>query len=421
MSVMNQPVFSENSLDVANPTLPSNRIISIDVLRGIAVLGILIMNIQHFSMIGAAYINPTAYGDLTGINKWVWILSDLLASGKFMSIFSILFGAWIILFTTHVVEKGRRAGPLHYRRNFWLLVFGLIHAYLIWSGDILVAYSLCAFLAFLFRKMKPGKLVIIGSIFFIIPFLLYLMLGATINYWPQESIDQNMQTWLPPVEKMQHEIGAMQGNWVEQMDIRVPGAIFLQTTFFFLKVFWRVMGLMLLGMALYKWGVLSATRSKTFYIRLILFSLIPGLFIVVYGIHANFAAEWKMSFSMFIGSLFNYIGSLGVSIGYIGIVMLICKSGKWQRLKQLFSAVGKMAFSNYILTSIICSFIFYGHGFALFGEADRWIQVLIVPGIWILLILFSLFWLRRFYYGPLEWLWRVLTYWHWQPLKRNLK
>lgn len=418
---MNRPLFSKNTLEVANPTLPSKRILSIDVLRGIAVLGILIMNIQHFSMIGAAYINPDAFGDLTGINKWVWVLSDLLSSGKFMSIFSILFGAGIILFTTHAVEKGRRAGRLHYRRNFWLLVFGLLHAYLIWYGDILVAYSLCAFLAFLFRKMKPVKLVIIGAIFFIVPFLLYLMFGLTIQYWPQESIDQNMQSWMPAIEKVQQEINSMQGNWIEQMDVKVPGAIFLQTFLFFINVFWRVMGLMLFGMALYKWGVLSATRTKKYYLRLIRLSLIPGMLVVGWGIQQNFKAEWEMAFSMFTGSLFNYVGSVGVSLGYIGIVMLICKSATWQRFKHVFSSVGKMAFSNYILTSIICSFIFYGHGFALFGEVQRWIQILIVPGIWIILILFSLFWLRYYYYGPLEWLWRVLTYWHRQPMKRNLK
>jgi len=416
---MNQTSSPGTTHMAVNPTLPSNRILSIDVLRGIAVLGILLMNIQHFSMIGAAYINPDAYGDLTGINKWVWILSHLLAKEKFMNIFSILFGAGIILFPTHVMEKGRKAGPLHYRRNFWLLIFGILHAYLIWYGDILVAYSLCAFLAFLFRKMKPRKLVIIGAAFFIVPFLLYLFFGATVKYWPAESYEENMQTWLPALEKVQHEIISMQGNWIEQMDVRVPGAIFMQTFLFFILVFWRVMGLMLIGMALYKWGVLSASKSKKFYLRLILLSLIPGLLIVVWGIHENFAAEWEMPFSMFTGTLFNNIGSIGVSLGYIGVVMFICKSATWQRFKHVFSVVGKMAFSNYILTSIICSFIFYGHGFALFGDVERWIQVLIVPGVWIILILFSLFWLRHFYYGPLEWLWRVLTYWHRQPMRRD--
>ncbi|NQV03059.1 MAG: DUF418 domain-containing protein [Bacteroidia bacterium] len=410
---------SDKTKQPVSSILPANRILSIDVLRGVAVLGILIMNIQHFSMIGAAYINPDAYGDLTGINKWIWILSHLLTTEKFMGIFSILFGAGIILFTTHIVEKGRRAGPLHYRRNFWLLIFGLLHAYLIWYGDILVAYSLCAFLAFLFRKMKPKKLVIIGVLFFIIPILLYLMFGATVKFWPEESYNQNMQTWLPTVEKVHHEIASMQGNWLAQMDVRIPGAIFMETFLFFIQVFWRVMGLMLLGMALFKWGILSASRSNQFYLRLTLLSLIPGMLIVAWGIHENFAAQWQMPFSMFTGILFNYIGSIGVSLGYIGIVMLICKSAKWLRFNHVFSSVGKMAFSNYIMTSIICSFIFYGHGFALFGEVERWVQILIVPGIWIILIIFSLFWLRSYYYGPLEWLWRVLTYWHRQPMRRK--
>ncbi|NTV51300.1 MAG: hypothetical protein HGA69_00490 [Desulfobulbaceae bacterium] len=155
--------------ELISPTSLSERILSLDVLRGIAVLCILIMNIQSFSMIGAAYINPAAYGDLTGINKWVWILSHILASEKFMSIFSMLFGAGIILFTERAIAKERKPSALHYRRMFWLLVFGMLHAYLIWYGDILVAYSLCGMLAFVFRKMKPKKLIIFSSLFFIVP------------------------------------------------------------------------------------------------------------------------------------------------------------------------------------------------------------------------------------------------------------
>ena len=150
-------------------TFPTERIISIDVLRGVAVLGILIMNIQSFSMIGAAYINPTAYGDLTGLNKWVWIFSHMFDDDKVMSIFSMLFGAGVIIFTSRALDKSRRAGPLHYRRIFWLFVFGMIHAYLIWYGDILVAYSLCGALVFVFRKLKPKTLILISIAFFYCP------------------------------------------------------------------------------------------------------------------------------------------------------------------------------------------------------------------------------------------------------------
>ena len=135
-----------------------DRIVSLDVLRGVAVAGILIMNIQSFSMPSAAYINPTAYGDLTGLNKWIWIISHILASGKFMSIFSILFGAGVLIFIQNVQARGEKAFAFHFRRLGWLLLFGMIHGYLLWSGDILVCYSLCGMVIWFFRNSSSGKL-----------------------------------------------------------------------------------------------------------------------------------------------------------------------------------------------------------------------------------------------------------------------
>lgn len=392
-------------------TIPGKRIVSIDVLRGFAVLGILIMNIQSFSMISTAYINPMAFGDMTGINKWVWILSNFFAAGKFMSIFSMLFGAGIVLFTERATAKGRKAGPLHYRRNFWLLLFGLAHAYLIWYGDILVTYSLCGFLVFLFRNLKPRTLVIIGSMFFIVPMIVYLFFGFTIQYWPEESYNANMETWMPGAEKIQDEIETMQSGWITQMGLRVPAALFLQTFLFFLQVFWRVTALMLFGMAFYKWGIFSASRSRKFYIRMMISGFLTGFLIVGLGIYENFRANWSMEYSMFLGSQYNYLGSVHVAIGYIGLIMLICKSNAFTKLKYILSSVGKMAFTNYILMSIICTLIFYGHGLGLFGEVQRWGQILIILPVWIFILVASPLWLRRFQYGPLEGLWRSLTYW----------
>jgi len=408
---MNKPILSA--------TLPSDRIVSIDVLRGFAVLGILIMNIQSFSMIGAAYLNPESYGDLTGINKWIWILSHMIACEKFMSIFSMLFGAGIILLTTRLVDKGLRAGPVHYLRNFWLLIFGLVHAYLIWYGDILVAYSLCGFLVYLFRKMNPKKLVIIGSIFFFVPVLLYLMMGFTIQYWPDESVQQNMETWKPSAGLISEEIKAMQGNFSEQMSVRVKSAIFMETFLFLMSTFWRVVAMMLLGMALFKSGVLTAEKSKSFYTRMIIIGLGLGYLIVGNGILENFSANWQMEYSMFIGSQFNYFGSVAVALGYIGILMLISKMDGFTGFKKSLSAVGKMAFTNYILMSLICTFIFYGHGLGVFGEVERWGQMLIVTGVWLVILILSPVWLKYFYYGPLEWLWRILTYRKYQPMKKT--
>lgn len=393
-----------------SPTAPSERILSIDVLRGFAVLGILIMNIQSFSMIKAAYINPEAYGDLMGINKWIWIVSHFLADEKFMSIFSILFGAGIIMLWQRSVGKGLKAGPIHYRRNFWLLVFGLLHAYLIWYGDILVSYSLCAFLVYVFRKQKPKTLIIISISFFIIPVLIQLFAGYTLPLWPKADYNDNLQSWLPAADIIQKEIRAMQGSWNMVMEQRFGDAFFMQTFLFFYQSFWRVVSMMLLGMALYKWGILSASRSRKFYSRMFFIGLIVGYAIVAYGIYSNFEAQWTVEYSMFFGTQFNYFGSVGVAMGYIGLIMLISKSDFFKGFKRVLSAVGKMAFTNYILMSVICTLIFYGYGLGYYGEIDRVHQSLIVAGIWLIILSISPIWLKYYKYGPIEWLWRGLTY-----------
>lgn len=139
----------------AAPVTAGERIVSLDVLRGFAILGILIMNIQSFSMISAAYLNPTAYGDLTGLNRVVWTLSHLFADLKFISIFSMLFGAGIVLFARRLEAKGLRAGPVHYRRAIWLLLIGLAHGFLLWYGDILAIYGLVGLIVYLMWRRSP--------------------------------------------------------------------------------------------------------------------------------------------------------------------------------------------------------------------------------------------------------------------------
>jgi uncharacterized protein len=183
-------------------------------------------------------------------------------------------------------------------------------------------------------------------------------------------------------------------------------------------MFWRVTGLMLIGMALYKWKVLSAERSRKFYIKMLFIGLILGYSIVGYGIFKNFKMGWAYEYSMFIGSQYNYIASVLVSLGYIGLIMLICKSSGFKWFKDIFSAVGKMAFTNYILMSLICTFIFYGHGLGMYAQVERTGQILMVVGIWIFIMILSPIWLKYFRFGPMEWLWRSLTYWRIQPMRK---
>jgi uncharacterized protein len=406
-----------NQTAAFTPTAPSERLMSLDVLRGFAVLGILIMNIQSFSMIEAAYINPAAYGDLTGLNKLIWILSHLFADQKFMTIFSIMFGAGIALMTSKIEAKGQSSAGLHYRRTFWLLIIGLIHAYVFWHGDILVSYALCALLAFLFRKLSPKKLLIVGIILIAVSSLLYFLSGLTVPFWDPETYQGTMASWKPGPEIIAKEISAFRGNWLEQMTIRAPSSLKFQTFLFLFWTGWRAGGLMLIGMALYKWGILTNQRSKRFYLISMCIGFVIGIPIVGYGMIRNFSANWLLDFSMFFGWQYNCWGSLFIAFGYICLIMIICKSMKVQKITSPFAAVGRMALTNYLLQTIICTIIFYGHGLGLFGHVERKNQILIVIAVWLIQLIISPVWLRYFRFGPAEWLWRSLTYLKLQPMK----
>jgi len=399
------------------PVVASERIASLDVLRGFAVLGILVMNIQMFSMIGAAYMNPTAYGNLEGANFLIYYLSHLFADQKFMTIFSMLFGAGIVLMWQRAEAVGRKSTGLHYRRMFWLMVFGLMHAYLLWNGDILFFYGFMGLFVYWFRKLRPTPLLVVGSILLAVAPALFLLAGYTIPYWPEENVhEMETQFWSPPAETVAAEVANYQGGWREQMRSRVPAALGMHTGALIFWVFWRVGGLMLIGMAFFKLGIFSAARSRRFYVTCIVLALAIGLPIIMYGIHRNFAADWDMS-RLFFGSIYNYWGSLFVGMGWVSVIMLACLSDGLQRTKQALGSVGRMALTNYLLHTIICTTIFYGHGFGYFGEVSRVGQILIVLTIWAFQVPFSVWWLRYFRFGPFEWLWRTLSYMRIQPLR----
>jgi uncharacterized protein len=402
----------------AGPVPRTERIASLDVLRGFAVLGILIMNIQSFSMIGAAYLNPHAYGDLTGANYGVWFLSHLLADSKFMTVFSLLFGAGVVLMASRREALGRPAAGTHYRRMFWLIVFGFAHGLFLWYGDILFVYGMCGLVIYLFRPRSPRFLMILGLSVVSVASLLTTFFQVTMPYWPPDAIDSvETRWWTPPPDAVRAELDAYRGGWSEQQVVRAPTALFMQTNHFLTEYMWRAGGLMLIGMAFFKLGILSAGRSREFYIRMTSLGFGLGLPIVVYGVLYCNDSGWDVHSAMLGGSQFNYWGSLLFAAGWIGLVMLVCQAGSIQPLTRRLAAVGQMALSCYLLQTIICTTIFYGHGLGLYGSVDRVGQVLIMLAVWAFLLLFCPFWMHRFRFGPFEWLWRSLTYLRLQPMK----
>ncbi len=403
---------------MVSPISSNQRIRSLDLLRGFAVLGILFMNIQSYSMPGSAYLNPMSFGDMEGLNKAVYIFSYLFADQKFISIFSMLFGAGIILMSENVMAKGGSAGAIHYRRSFWLLVIGMVHAHLIWYGDILVAYALCGALVFLFRKGKPKSLIIWGLIIMAVHTGIYLMFGLSIQYWPAEAQEQIRMVWEPSEELLKKEIMAFSGDLGSQLAENSAGATMLQTWVFLMGTMWRVIGLMMVGMGLYKLGILSAEKDPGFYKKGLVWGLILGTAISLVGLWKNAEAGYSWDFSFYLGSQFIYWGSLFTAYGYICAVMLIARSSGFASLKGRLEAVGRMAFTNYLSQSVICVLIFFGAGLGLFGQVSRTYQLLIVLAILAVQILWSKPILERYRFGPMEWLWRSLTYWKAQPMKK---
>ena len=397
------------------PTQQKDRRASIDILRGFALLGILIMNIQGFAMVSMAYSNPTAHLDLSGVNWLVWALSHGLADMKFMALFSILFGAGIVLATERRDAAGRPSAGFFYRRNGWLLIFGLLHGYLIWFGDILVTYALAAFVVFWFRRWPLVVQFVCGGI--LVGLGPAILMGAT-RLGGEEELTATLKSMAPTAEAIGAEIRAYQGNWVDAFRFRATTTMEVQMTIPF-YLFWRASGLMLIGMALYKAGILSAERSPRFYQIMVILGLLVGVPLVIASVVLLTANDWDPLFALIgPGHLLNYIGSLGMAAAYTGLIMLWTLSGLWTQLKHWLAAVGRMAFTNYILQSVLCSLIFYGFGLGLFGQLERWSQVLVVGAIWMLQLWISPLWLRYFRFGPLEWLWRSLTYFRVQPIRK---
>ena len=385
----------------------NNRIHSLDLLRGFAVLGILIMNITNFSHINIAYMNPTIGAGLEGYNQYFHSFNYIFADTRFMSIFSILFGAGVVLFTRNAEIKGKSAGVLHYKRMFWLLLFGLVHAYFIWAGDILVTYAICGYLIFFLRKKLIRTLLIMSIILFIIPLTFNFM---TYYGMTMDELESTFAFFHPTSEQIATEIKIMQGSFLEQMPIRLENAIGFQTLVFLIETFWRTTSLMLLGMILYRKGILSADKSVKYYKNMMLTGFGIGLIISIIGLNQAYDSEWLGAYVMNIGANYKFVSGLFMAIGYIGFVLWCYKIGIFKKLQERLQATGRMAFTNYIGMSVICTLIFNGHGLGLYGTLDRLQQFLVVVAIWVLILIVSPLVLKKYRFGPLEWLWRKLTY-----------
>jgi uncharacterized protein len=417
------------------------------VLRGFALLGILAMNIIAFSWPDPAYHNPLRGAGFTGTDRVVWIFNHLFFEAKMATIFSMLFGAGLVLMDERAVDRGVSLRGVYYRRILWLLVIGAIHAYLIWSGDILFLYAECGLILYLFRKKSPKTLIIVGVTLLLLIIPLVLGFGAAIDAMKaitarvdaqvkagetpsrfdkriHDIWTKNLQKELKPNEEQRRknwnkEMEAYKGGYLGIVKHRAFEMLMAQTVGFVLGGFFFVGSRMLLGMGLMKLGVFSAERSRSFYIRLAALGYGIGLPLMVFDAAELIRHEFKSEYILHGGIFYNVFGSLVVALGHVGMLMLIVQSGALTWLTSRLAAVGRMALSNYLTHSIVCTTLFYGYGFNLFGQINRTGLACIVLCIWLFQLWISPLWLKHFRFGPAEWVWRSLTYWKRQPMRRS--
>ncbi|MYJ68549.1 MAG: DUF418 domain-containing protein, partial [Gemmatimonadetes bacterium] len=402
---------------ITAPVAKSERIAAIDVLRGFAVLGILMVNVQGFARISSAYSNPASGRVLEAADQWTWAAIYLFFDTKFISIFSLLFGVGIAIMSERMASRGLSGTGLHYRRQLWLLVIGLMHAFLIWHGDVLVAYALCGFLLYPLRNLAPRWQLWIGGVAVSVVVVLLGLILLALPYLPEADRADLMAEWAHPQEEIDAEIAAFRGSWTDQLPERASLYLLGIGSVFPFYVFWRAGGLMLVGMALYRLGVVTGARSAVFYRRMAVLGLATGLPLCVWGASAMVRPGVESDQVMFSTLLLNYVGSIGVFLGYVALVILMVKGGWLSWLRRRLEAAGRMALTNYISQSIICSLIFYGHGLGLFERVSALGQVGVVVAIWALQLAWSPWWLARFRFGPVEWIWRSATYMKQQPMK----
>jgi uncharacterized protein len=437
------------SISAAPPPLAprgaAERIRSIDTLRGVAVLGILLINILSFGLPSAADGDPTVYGGASGVNLAYWLVNQVLFEGKMRTLFSMLFGASVVLFTSRVsrLSEGEDFADIYYRRTLWLAAFGVLHSTFLWEGDILLSYGSAGIVLFLFRKVRPWRLLLLGLVCLALGMALKLgEILETQALRPRvlaareardagqpltEEQEADLKSWQDKLkeawatdEEVQKEIEAKRGTYADVFAYRSALLTSSQASAFYRKEFLDVLGMMLVGMALFKWGIFSAERSMAFYVTLALLSYGVGVPLNAYVGYRLVEDRFEMGSPAQLWSWASYeVGRLSVALGHVGMVMLLYKADRLPRLRQGLASVGQMALTNYLLQTVLCTSFFYGYGLGWFAYLERAELLAVVAAVWALELTWSPLWLRCFQFGPVEWLWRWLSYCRRPPLWRT--
>ncbi len=439
----NQTINNSN----AAPVGQQDRITILDSLRGIAILGILLVNITGFGL-----PSPAANGDLSVMNEVgtinfkAWYIIDWFLEGSLRALFSMLFGAGVILFISRQEKKTEGIMPAEYffRRQLWLLVFGLFNAFvLLWFWDILFLYAICGMILFAFRRLSPKSMIIAAVVC-----LAFQTARDNVNYYREKNVisrreiiakmdttqiklthEQKVQldaytefkeknSVAAKKKEMEESLKKVRGNYGELYEYQSERSLHneLFHTYF---VLWDVLIFMFLGMAFYKNGILLGNALLKVYWLMFIAGLGSGLILSWFRLQPMINYNFN-NYEITKNVKFEYyeISRAFRSIGILGLIMLLYRSGWFKWLFAMMRPVGQMALTNYLMQSFLMGLFFYGIGFGMFGKLQRYEIYYVVGATWLLQIIWSHIWLRYFRFGPLEWCWRSLTYWKLQPFKK---
>ena len=403
-----------------NPLAPiaaGERIEALDVLRGFALIGILLMNMEAFAgplMRALTGLDPA----LTGVNRLTDGLIYFFVQGKFFTLFSLLFGMGFAMMVMRAQAAGRPFAGMYWRRSLSLLAIGLVHALLIWSGDILVIYALLSIPLLAFRDVPARWLAWLGVAVYLAAPAMLMGLGL-------------MSLWVPGWDEMMAPVAA-QSVAMDQAQVAAYGsgsygmavAQRLRDFSFMLSglmVFGAmVFGMFLIGAAFMRSGAIQHPQQHPrLYTQLRWSVLALGLLAML----ASFLVQPTVSPTLFnlhtgVAQSLSAVAGLLMCLGYLAWVMRGLEVPKVAGYLHWLAPAGRMALTNYLVQSIVCTLVFYGYGLGFFEHLPRMWQVPFALGLYTVQVLYSHWWLQRFRFGPAEWLWRSITYWKLQPMRR---
>ncbi len=399
------------------PVAPAERVDTIDILRGLALFGILAANIRGFAGPAITYFMPALFWPALH-DRIAQAFIDTFVQGKFINIFAFLFGVGFAVQFDRAAARSGKFGRTYARRLAVLLLIGLIHGLLIWWGDILLAYAVLGFLLLLFRK-RQNKTILIWAIVFML--LMPLMMTAMFiaSQFGGKMPDMPKPD-LAAIAKIDETFS--NGAWIDIEKQRANDAF--HRNWKFLPAYgWGIASLFLLGMLAWRKGFFSpAPESLPRYRKVMWWSLLIGVTGNVTVTVIRWVSDGPMmptTVPAFLSALIPVIAGPALSLGYVCVVILIMQSEAWRARLARFTAIGRTALTNYLLQSIVGTLIFYSYGLGFFGDVGPAVLLPLTFVLFALQAIMSPWWVARYRFGPVEWLWRRMTYGGPLPMRRE--